>query len=377
MSWFDERLIDTDIKSYGVYLALLYVRFYTFTAGFFNEDRTKSSILDEISRRLSGEEALEATDAARLFIERVYAHEHNGKRFSDTLTKTLDYIESKYYEFFKSACYRCFKRAVIVDIDDIKSFLLISKKNASERTPAGSVQLAYPISSLSSLYAFLKGESKPENLMSDVERERFNKLLSSLVHSNLILFNQIIPAPYLEDDFINRLEAPTLAFAKEQFKIEMQALLTREQSNLSWRALEEICAEALAELGFKGIFRPKPDVGVKLDSRSGGKIEVDVWGWKQVGQVKLSIYVSCKNWDKEVDRAVVDEEFGRTLQLIEIPHIKVLIAKRFTEPARRAAQLNGFIIMELGNEAINREKAYKTIFSGLKEIFMNIAPLET
>ncbi|WP_069806672.1 restriction endonuclease [Vulcanisaeta thermophila] len=142
---------------------------------------------------------------------------------------------------------------------------------------------------------------------------------------------------------------------------------------LSWEDLEEAVVDVLERLGFRGIFGRRPDRDVKLDARGGGKIEVDVWGWKQVGSTRLNIYVSCKNWNRDVDRSVVDEEFGRTLQLNEIPQIKVIVAKRFTDTAKKVAQADGFIVIELGDVS-TVDEARNLIYKQLRDFFTGIAP---
>ena len=74
----------------------------------------------------------------------------------------------------------------------------------------------------------------------------------------------------------------------------------------------------------------------------------------------------------------IDEEFGRTLQLINIPHLKIFIAKRLTEPAKSTALADGFIVIELGEKASmeNPEEIYNIIYSHLRELFVGIAPPE-
>jgi len=67
--------------------------------------------------------------------------------------------------------------------------------------------------------------------------------------------------------------------------------------------------------------------------------------------MRFSIYVSCRNWDKALDRPFIDEEVGRTLNLVEWPQLKVIVAKELTEPARETTKANGFITIELGKKA--------------------------
>ncbi len=136
--------------------------------------------------------------------------------------------------------------------------------------------------------------------------------------------------------------------------------------------LESIVAYVLTSLGFN------TRVDVKLPSRVSGFIEVDVWGERRVGDVKFTVYASCKNWDKDVDRSIVDEEFGRVLNLKEIPHLKILVVRRLTEPARETALADGFIVLELGEKASTEtaEEIYKLVYTKLRELFTGIAPPE-
>jgi len=109
-----------------------------------------------------------------------------------------------------------------------------------------------------------------------------------------------------------------------------------------------------------------------------GVMGVDVWGRKQVGNSAFYVYGSCKNWNREVDRSVIDEEFGRTLQLIQIPQLKIFIAKKLTEPARETALADGFLVIELSEKATtnNAKEIYDIIYRHLRELFIGIAPPE-
>jgi len=89
--------------------------------------------------------------------------------------------------------------------------------------------------------------------------------------------------------------------------------------------LEDVVASALEALGFS------VRTDLKVTSRSGTEVEIDVLGEKVVGDAKFVVYASCKNWDKPVEVGVVREEFGRVLQMPLIPHVRVLVATAFTE----------------------------------------------
>ena len=60
-----------------------------------------------------------------------------------------------------------------------------------------------------------------------------------------------------------------------------------------------------------------------------------MWASKKIADTSFSVYVSCKNWDRAVDRSVIDEETGRVLSLREWPQLKVIIAKESLPPLKR------------------------------------------
>ncbi|ADB57523.1 hypothetical protein [Archaeoglobus profundus] len=81
---------------------------------------------------------------------------------------------------------------------------------------------------------------------------------------------------------------------------------------------------------------------------------------------------------QKIDRSTIDEEFGRTQHLIQIPHLKIFVAKRLTDPARQTALADGFIVIELGEKAStnNAREIYEIIYKHLRELFIGIAPPE-
>ncbi len=137
----------------------------------------------------------------------------------------------------------------------------------------------------------------------------------------------------------------------------------------SREVLEGVVARVLRDLGFN------VQTNVRLPAK-GGEVEVDVWAFKSVGGSQFRVYVSCKNWDRDVDRHVVDQEFGRVLQLDYMPHLRVLIVKGLTEPARKAALDDGFMVIELGRkaDAENVQEVYEVIYKAFNELFTAIAP---
>lgn len=134
--------------------------------------------------------------------------------------------------------------------------------------------------------------------------------------------------------------------------------------------LELIVAKALQALGFEvrtNVWKP---------ARRGASIEVDVWAEKRVGDTKFKVYVSCKNWNRDVDRSVVDEEFGRVFNLQEVPHLRILVVKSMSRPAKEVAEADGFFVIELGEKAteVNAEEVYSIIYRKLSDLFTGIAP---
>jgi hypothetical protein len=134
--------------------------------------------------------------------------------------------------------------------------------------------------------------------------------------------------------------------------------------------LEDIVASVLYSLGFN----------VKVDhwipSRAQTQVEVDVWGEKHVDDIRFTVYVSCKNWDKPVEISIVREEFGRILQLPLIPHVRVIVAPSFTEPAKKEAIADGFVVIETGERAVenNMNRIYKNVYDKLNKLFIGVAP---
>jgi len=59
-----------------------------------------------------------------------------------------------------------------------------------------------------------------------------------------------------------------------------------------------------------------------------------------------------------------------------VPHLRVLIVKGLTEPARKAALDDGFMVIELGRkaEAENAQEVYEVVYRAFNELFIAIAP---
>jgi hypothetical protein len=157
--------------------------------------------------------------------------------------------------------------------------------------------------------------------------------------------------------------------AQQQAVVERRLDSELSSTRPSREVLEGVVARVLRDLGFS------VQTNVRLPAK-GGEVEVDVWGFKSVGGSQFRVYVSCKNWDRDVDRHVVDQEFGRVLQLDYMPHLRVLIVKGLTEPARKAALDDGFMVIELGRkaEAENSKEIYEIVYRAFNELFTAIAP---
>jgi hypothetical protein len=134
--------------------------------------------------------------------------------------------------------------------------------------------------------------------------------------------------------------------------------------------LEDVVASVLDTLGFS------IRVDLKIASRSGTEVEVDVLGEKIVGDTRFMVYASCKNWDKPVEVSVVREEVGRISQMLLVPHVRVLVANAFTEHARREAIADGFVVIEIGEKVYegNIERAYLRVYEKLNRLFTGVAP---
>jgi len=129
--------------------------------------------------------------------------------------------------------------------------------------------------------------------------------------------------------------------------------------------LEDIVASALESLGFS------VKVDYKLVSTSGTEIEVDVWGEKAVGDTTFIAYASCKDWDNEVNVSVVREEFGRIHKMIPKPKLCILVAPKFAENAKKEAEDNGFVVIEVEEKTsdANIERIYRRIYEKLNQLF--------
>ncbi len=180
-------------------------------------------------------------------------------------------------------------------------------------------------------------------------------------------FSLNLPSPLLEYC------PPTREGAGE--KVEWELCFTLRAGNQRWttgsvpvrvvhpirrarEVLEGIIAPVLEELGFE------VRTNVVKETAYGSPVEVDVWAEGK----GLTVYVSCKNWEKTVDRPVIDEEVGRVFSLREKPGLKVIVAPRFTRSAKAAARASGFAVAELGEKATeeNAAEVYRRLYEFFK-----------
>ncbi len=201
-SWFGKEWIDKDAKALGVYVALLILRFrvrYRTDIPFLCRDDSlmESRLKPYLALLLNDEEEelLEAVDTGKGFLKVLVAHTSLPE-----YEEALDGIELDFYEMFKEAYLRHVNReAMAVKLSDsdaapfIKTFLSDVASNRFPRgkiTTAGSSILLTPFSDFIEFYG--------------LSEEDVRKFLELLRESG-IMFLDIVPAPVLEQDFIESL----------------------------------------------------------------------------------------------------------------------------------------------------------------------------
>jgi hypothetical protein len=367
-------LIKKPPAAVAVYLTLLRI---CFAPGFIDE--SKDAVLSQLLEHgLSAEELSIAQEALEVFTELI-KYEKGVKTNIEEFRKLLEFVERGNYELFKKALYSYLKRdAPVEEIRRIvQAFTTLRTYVSSEwnKTVVGSYTISsYIVSSGPSIGIPMEVEDD-DYIIKDfnISMRRLKELgffipIDVLAPDTIYL---IIPAPYTDMDIFKLFEKPEKVDVEKQVaKIEevkvAQGIIDVKPSR---EVLEGIVAEALRSLGFS------VQTNVRLPAK-GGDIEVDVWATKNVGNAQFRVYVSCRNWDRDIDRTFVDHEFGRVLQLYQLPHLRILVVKSLTEPARKAAFDDGFFVIELGEKATteNAQEIYDIIYSKLKEIFIGITP---
>ena len=200
-SWFGKEWIDKDAKALGVYVALLILRFrvrYRTDIPFLCRDDSlmESRLKPYLALLLNDEEELkEAVDTGKGFLKVLVEHTSLPE-----YEEALDSIELDFYGMFKEAYLRHINReAMAVKIADydappfIKTFLSDVASNRFPRgkiTTAGSSILLTPFGDFIDFYG-----------LSEEDVRRFLEIL----RESGIMFLDIVPAPVLEQDFIESL----------------------------------------------------------------------------------------------------------------------------------------------------------------------------
>jgi len=334
MEWFREEWLNSDAGALGVYLALLYIRFENHSKKW-----VKEKVSEEINKfSLTGKDKDEALRFTMEFIESIYSHypinNDNGYFANKKLVNAdLELLEEKYYERFKKACYKYFKQNIIKNYynREIALFLKGVKEKGFDKTACGSI---HNVVVLYYIMDYVEDDKKAEAIE------------QALIDSRIVWFNKIIPAPYLDDEFLTKLE-------KEDI-------------------LESIVAEVLEKFGFN------VKVNAELESKKGKKMRVDVWGFKTIEDIKYYVYASCKNWKNKINEDVIFSEIGKITNLVQYPHLKILICNKLADSAREIALKGGFIVIELKEKANseNIEEITKLIYNYLNKLFTGIAPPE-
>lgn len=201
-SWFGKEWIDNDAKALGVYVALLILRFrvrYRTDIPVLcrEESLMESRLKPYLALFLNDEqeELKEAVDTGKGFLKALVAHTSLPE-----YEEALDSIELDFYGMFKEAYLRHVNReAMAVKLSDsdvapfIKTFLSDVASNRFSKgkiTTAGSSILLTPFGDFIDFYG-----------LSEDDVRRFLEIL----RESGIMFLDIVPAPVLEQDFIESL----------------------------------------------------------------------------------------------------------------------------------------------------------------------------
>jgi len=324
------------------------------------------NVLDMLLKCLSPQDLVKAQKALEVFLDIIW---RESSRY-----KVIESMEDEKYETFKGSLYGFLKRDKPNEVKKIVQALLKLRKETELKTKRGS--FAKPL--------FLKeavADVEDIKIDADISIKQLRELGFFILvvpsgkyreqeYEEYEVYDVIVPAPYTDMDILRLFEAPEEPRV-EGARAEVEGVVTPlpEALKPSREVLEDIVAQALRALGFRA------QTNFRLPAK-GGDVEVDVWATKSVGGAQFRVYASCKNWDKDVDRHVVDHEFGRVLQLHQLPHLRILVVKSLTEPAKKAAFDDGFFVIELGEKAStsNAQEIYGIVYSKLKEIFIGIAP---
>ncbi|MGC8983565.1 MAG: restriction endonuclease [Desulfurococcaceae archaeon] len=376
-----EEFLKTDDEALGVYVAIQWL-LVAYKNKIVEGDGLKvvsplRSVYARIAER--GFDYEKAFNAGVNFVNKLLELHKDARDRPDYRERLLSIIEASYYKRFVDAYAKLVdptkidpgRRNLVVEVlKDLKLGNIDLVYFAGYiKHPNGTVEFEEVLFEGFIESHYQLGDSNVFNVLAEMENSRLVlfKWHNSFVY---LVFPSVVFASEIMD-LIKSGRAPE-ARAPAEAAPAKPASPARFRVRPSRDILESIVAEALASLGFN------TRIDVRLPSRSGGFIEVDVWGEKKIGDVKFTVYVSCKNWDKDVDRSVVDEEFGRVLNLREVPHLRVLVARRLTDPAREAALADGFLVVELGEKASaeTAEGIYELVYKRFRDLFTGIAPPE-
>ena len=201
VSWFGEERIDTDARALGVYITLLLVQFrvrYSTDIPVLHREvgLLESRLKPYLSIFLQDDKQMEeAVYTGRAFLNAFVVHSSLPE-----YEEVLDSIELDFYEIFRKAYLRHVNRnEMTVKISDsdalpfIKRFLSDVASNRFSKgkiTSAGSTILLTPFGELLAFYG-----------LSEEDTRRFFETLKR----SGIMFLDIVPAPVLEQEFMDSL----------------------------------------------------------------------------------------------------------------------------------------------------------------------------
>ncbi len=374
-----DDLVESEPGSLGVYLSLLYLvgwkgysTLYKNQAGALLEEPDAKKLFADFMGRDSPSDVLTAKQAAYKFLERILPSpvppgSIKGTANDSQRAKLLNDLEVAHIRDFTKAYASHLKTDRIPETirPTIARLLFDITALIPERT-------------LVSRYTWVIYDSSLQNWCErqyGLDAAKTRELIrTALVHRLLVMvsYDQYL-VPFASVRSLNPLEStapskpPVANLIPPPSESQLKDYVTRPPT---YEILEGIVRDVLTVLGFRA------DANVRKETREGERAEVDVWASKQAGSVQFTVYTSCKNWDKAVDRPVVDQEVGRVSNLRELPHLKVLVAKELNDHARSSAKANGFMVVELGTKADDQNAAecFGLVHRAINELFVGIAP---
>jgi hypothetical protein len=348
-----EDLVSSDAKAIGTYLAMLNLLGPRHFDKYRNVDKLGDFIMTSqvvktwLALYFAGkaEYIREAYEAGKEFVDKLFANEPSVALDTYERNIILGEIEFNFYNNFLMAFKKHLKFANIPEelrgiVREVLFDVRTQLYGGSLITHAGTTTIREDaLKKNIEDYRKLKGEDTKKLILC---MEKSGLILKYYEYVGVYIF----PAPCLSDDVI--------------------ALLVRSEK-LSGSILERTVAEVFRDLGFSDVI---PNYRSK--SKAGSPVEVDVWAWKQVDDdINFTVYVSCKNWDKPIGREVIDEETGRVMNLDKLPNLKIIIASGMNQDAKKLAEANGFLVIELGKKATeeNRKEIYELVYRVLSKIF--------